>query len=271
MAIVPSYVSSSLLLMMMMLMVTWRASSAGPVRASNVERCQGCPSLFRNLLGNIRELLKSEDLRFGITSSSVVVSSKSNTLLACTPTPTQNTNCLIQRNSSFSETECMRNIMRDLDHYAAAIRSYLKAPIRSSEREEKLLSPTVEMIQDLRKCCSQSEEEDSSSQVLVLVFTLVSPLQGEGTHFKSMKQAVILLWLLPGQRCQPVGQQLLQQQAEDVEDDEGLLHPGHHHQQSRGLHRLRRAQEVSCVQTTIPDRPLPSLSNQVKCHTASDR
>ncbi|XP_029699631.1 interleukin-12 subunit alpha isoform X2 [Takifugu rubripes] len=164
MAIVPSYVSSSLLLMMMMLMVTWRASSAGPVRASNVERCQGCPSLFRNLLGNIRELLKSEDLRFGITSSSVVVSSKSNTLLACTPTPTQNTNCLIQRNSSFSETECMRNIMRDLDHYAAAIRSYLKAPIRSSEREEKLLSPTVEMIQDLRKCCSQSEEEDSSSQ-----------------------------------------------------------------------------------------------------------
>lgn len=41
--------------------------------------------------------------------------------------------------------------MKDLDHYAAAIRSYLKAPLRSSEREEKLLSPTVEMIQDLRK------------------------------------------------------------------------------------------------------------------------
>lgn len=49
------------------------------------------------------------------------------------------------------QTECMRNIMKDLDHYAAAIRSYLKAPLRSSEREEKLLSPTVEMIQDLRK------------------------------------------------------------------------------------------------------------------------
>lgn len=52
-------VSSSLLLLLMLLVVTWRASSAGPLRASNVERCQGCAPLFRNLLGNVRELLKS--------------------------------------------------------------------------------------------------------------------------------------------------------------------------------------------------------------------
>lgn len=186
------------------------------------------------------------------------------------------------------QTECVRNIMKDLDHYAAAIRSYLKAPLRSSEREEKLLSPTVEMIQDLRKvrvliCAWErktervriQERERKSWEITLwchltkssLVCTVLLPVRGRllltgtgfgfhsgvsssgrgGADFKSMKQAVMLLWLLPGQRCQPVGQQLLQQQAEDVQDDEGLLHPHHHHQQSCGLHRLGRAQEVSRV------------------------
>lgn len=41
--------------------------------------------------------------------------------------------------------------MKDLDHYAATIRSYLKAPLRYFEREERLLRPTLEMIQDVRK------------------------------------------------------------------------------------------------------------------------
>lgn len=45
----------------------------------------------------------------------------------------------------------MRNIMKDLDHYAAAFQSYLKSPLRSPDQEVALLSPTVKMIQDLRK------------------------------------------------------------------------------------------------------------------------
>lgn len=111
-------VSSSLLLVL--LMVTWRASTGAPLSAPAVERCQQCSSLFRNLLTNIEELQKSvsaffptffllsmlhrihpgvafmptfslwqKDLCFGITSSRVLVSSKSDTLLSCTPALTQ--------------------------------------------------------------------------------------------------------------------------------------------------------------------------------------
>lgn len=83
-----------------------------------------------------------EDLCFGIPSSRVVVSSKSDTVLACTPTQSQvsfddarhativpdvfqmpalcvkmcfiqqNTNCLIQRNSSFNEVCSLTNILK---------------------------------------------------------------------------------------------------------------------------------------------------------------
>lgn len=85
--------------------------------------------------------------------------------------------------------------------------------------------------------------------------------------------ALIPLWFPPGGCCPDVGQWHLQQQAGDVQDVEGLLRPDHHHQQSRGLHLLRRAQEVIDGQglTTFPDHPLPSLSNQVQSNTASER
>uniref|UniRef100_H3C7F9 Interleukin-12 subunit alpha n=1 Tax=Tetraodon nigroviridis TaxID=99883 RepID=H3C7F9_TETNG len=161
MASVASCVSSSLLLVL--LMVTWRASTGAPLSAPSAERCQRGSELFRNLLKNIEKLQENEVLCHGITSRKVLVSSKSDTLLACTPALTQNTNCQIQRNSSFNETECMKNIMMDLDHYAAAFQSYLKAPLRIPEQEVALL-PTVEMIQSLREeSCSLPEEEGHSS------------------------------------------------------------------------------------------------------------
>lgn len=51
------------------------------------------------------------------------------------------------------QVECLRNIMRDLSHYAAAFRSYIKSPLRLPEQEVALLSPTLEMIQNLREVC----------------------------------------------------------------------------------------------------------------------
>lgn len=41
--------------------------------------------------------------------------------------------------------------MKDLGHYAAVFQSYLGAKLRSRETEVALLSPTVKMIQGLRK------------------------------------------------------------------------------------------------------------------------
>lgn len=44
--------------------------------------------------------------------------------------------------------------MKDLAHYSAAFQSYLNSPLRSPEQEVALLSPTLEIIQNLRKVCS---------------------------------------------------------------------------------------------------------------------
>lgn len=47
----------------------------------------------------------------------------------------------------------MKNIMKDLDHYAAAFQSYQEAPLRNRQGEVALLSKTVKMIQNLREVC----------------------------------------------------------------------------------------------------------------------
>lgn len=88
------------------------------------------------------------------------------------------------------------------------------------------------------------------------------------THWKRCCNPSVwfVLFFFSGGDCPDVGQWHLQQQAGDVQDVEGVLHPDHHHQQSRGLHLLRRAQKVIDGQdlTTFPDCSLPSLSNQVQ-------
>uniref|UniRef100_A0A3Q3WNX0 Interleukin-12 subunit alpha n=1 Tax=Mola mola TaxID=94237 RepID=A0A3Q3WNX0_MOLML len=108
-------------------------------------------------------LLLSGVLCFGITSTSMVVRSKSDTVRACAPTLTQNSSCMMQRNSSFSESECLRNIRKDLVHYSAAIKSYLDFPLRMEE-ERPLLSPTLATLQSLRENCSLVPNEEDSSE-----------------------------------------------------------------------------------------------------------
>lgn len=175
------------------------------------------------------------------------------------------------------QTECMKNIMTDLNHYAAAFQSYLKAPLRNPDREAALLSPAVEMIQSLRKvrvfmCAWVSQrggvmiwdrkwENILGNNILVspdqsfLGFYRAAPCQRKGKPplrygflgillLLTERGAIIPPCFLPGGCCPDVGQWHLQQQAGDVPDVEGLLHPDHHHQQSPGLHLLRRPQEV---------------------------
>ncbi|XP_054461623.1 interleukin-12 subunit alpha [Anoplopoma fimbria] len=145
------------------LLLTLRTSTAHPVPSA--EKCGDCPLLFRNLLLNTKELLSSDVLCFGIASDRMVVRSQDDTVLACVPTLTQNSSCMMQRNSSFSESECLRNIRKDLAYYAAAIQSYLKFPLRSRVEEVALLSPTLGMIQSLRESCSlMVNGEDFSSE-----------------------------------------------------------------------------------------------------------
>lgn len=51
--------------------------------------------------------------------------------------------------------------MKDLAHYTAAFQSYLNSPLRSPEQEDALLSPTLGIIQSLRKVCRKAKKEMS--------------------------------------------------------------------------------------------------------------
>ncbi|XP_039987504.1 interleukin-12 subunit alpha [Xiphias gladius] len=149
---------------LLLLTLSGRTSTGLPVTALGAERCARCSLLFRSLLLNITELLNGNVLCFGIISDEVVVRSKAETLLACAPVLNQNSGCRMQRNSTFSESECLRNIMEDLAYYDAAIKSYLKSPLRSHEEESALLNPTLEIIKSLKNCSLMPTGENDSSE-----------------------------------------------------------------------------------------------------------
>ncbi|XP_076591351.1 interleukin-12 subunit alpha [Chaetodon auriga] len=162
MAIFNFYFASCVLL----LTLSWRTSTAAPVSTLSAERCEHCSLLFKSLLLNVTELLNSDVLCFGIASDKVALRGSAETVAACAPILTQNSGCMMQTKSSFSESECLKNIMEDLAHYAAAFQSYLNSTLRSPEEEVALLSPTLGIIQSLRKNCSlmPNGENDSSEK-----------------------------------------------------------------------------------------------------------
>ncbi|KAM6932176.1 interleukin-12 subunit alpha [Lycodopsis pacificus] len=151
---------------LLLLTLSCRTSTGLPVRTRSTEKCGDCPLLFKNLLLKTTELLSSDVLCYGIDADRMMVS-QAETVLACAPTLTQDSSCLMQRNSSFSESECLRNIRKDLAYYAAALQSYIESPLRSPKEEVALLSPTLEIIQSLGESCSLmlNAENDSSEEV----------------------------------------------------------------------------------------------------------
>uniref|UniRef100_A0A3B3DEU7 Interleukin-12 subunit alpha n=1 Tax=Oryzias melastigma TaxID=30732 RepID=A0A3B3DEU7_ORYME len=129
---------------------SWRTSTAVPVRAPGAGRDQQCAALFKDLLFSTRGNF-IEDLCHGMIPFSDVTLRSAETVYACAPNPTENSNCWMQRNSSFSESECMRNIMKDLAFYDAAMQSYLKSDLSRPEIEIPPLRHTLTIIQELRR------------------------------------------------------------------------------------------------------------------------
>ncbi|XP_068173622.1 interleukin-12 subunit alpha [Antennarius striatus] len=149
--------------LLLLLTLNWRTSSGIPVRTLSSENDQSCASLYKSLLLNVEKLLKNDVFCFGITSTNAVLS-KTETALSCAPPVTQESGCVVRVNSSFNERECLRNIMKDLAHYAAAFQSYLRSPLRSPEEEAALLNPTLGVIQSVRKNCSLMQNGEDSSE-----------------------------------------------------------------------------------------------------------
>ncbi|KAK2912436.1 interleukin-12 subunit alpha [Channa argus] len=148
---------------LMLLALSWRASTGAPVSPSpSPESCTQSSHRYKDLLLKITELLNnSTELCYGIASEAVAIRNQ-DTLLACAPT--QTSGCVNQRQSSFSESECLMNIMKDLAYYEATITSYLESPLRDQVREVTLLMPTQETIKSLRTNCSLNGENGENSK-----------------------------------------------------------------------------------------------------------
>uniref|UniRef100_A0A3B3HYG0 Interleukin-12 subunit alpha n=1 Tax=Oryzias latipes TaxID=8090 RepID=A0A3B3HYG0_ORYLA len=141
---------------------SWRTSSAVPVRAPGAGSFQQCGALFKDLLNSTRGNF-IDDLCHGMIPFSDVTLRSAETIYACAPNPTESSSCSVQRNSSFSESECMRNIMKDLAYYDAAMQSYLKSDLSRPEIEIPPLNHTLTIIQNLRRDCSLTANGEINS------------------------------------------------------------------------------------------------------------
>ncbi|XP_033488139.1 interleukin-12 subunit alpha [Epinephelus lanceolatus] len=137
----------------LLLILSWRTSTGLPVPSLSTEKCEECSSLFKSLQLDIKGLLNSS-VCHGIPTADMEMTSTAETVQACAPALTQNPGCNAPRSSSFSESECLRNIMKDLAHYTAVIESYRNSTIRDPEGEAALLNTTLGIIHSLRKNCS---------------------------------------------------------------------------------------------------------------------
>ncbi|XP_050921369.1 interleukin-12 subunit alpha [Lates calcarifer] len=143
---------------LLLLTLSWRTSTGVPLHTPDAEKCAQCSEHFKTLLQNIKGLLNN------VRSDKVVIGSTAETSLACAPTLTQTSGCMMQRNSSFSESECLRNIMKDLVFYEAAIKSYIKSPLRSPQEEVPPLEQILEIIGSLKKCSLMLNGESNTSE-----------------------------------------------------------------------------------------------------------
>uniref|UniRef100_A0A3P9ATR7 Interleukin-12 subunit alpha n=1 Tax=Maylandia zebra TaxID=106582 RepID=A0A3P9ATR7_9CICH len=137
----------------LLLSLSWRTSEALPVPAPSPGTGGQCADFYKMLLLNISKALDSIYLSDGIQSEKIEMRNTGETVLACAPTLTQNLGCVTQRNSSFSETECLKNIKKDLLYYHEAIASYLTGPLKNGPEEIRLLSPIVEITKNLTEVC----------------------------------------------------------------------------------------------------------------------
>uniref|UniRef100_A0A3Q2QTV6 Interleukin-12 subunit alpha n=1 Tax=Fundulus heteroclitus TaxID=8078 RepID=A0A3Q2QTV6_FUNHE len=126
------------LLLLQLLALNWRTSVALPLPGSADKSAQ-CASLFKNLLLNIKDLLKS-----------VMTVRSPETVQACAPTSPQVSHVFCLWFLPW-QSECVMNIMKDLAYYDAALESYLESPLHMPEKEVPLLRPTLGIIQNLRK------------------------------------------------------------------------------------------------------------------------
>ncbi|KAK9962809.1 hypothetical protein ABG768_008161 [Culter alburnus] len=117
----------------------------------NTQQCP-CTSAARSLLSSLSHIMEKEgkmkhqDLfaGFNCTDLEARMIPHTQTASVCQPIATDNTSCSDRRDSSFSATECLRNIRGDLHYYDLLLNSY--------EPSVSNLSPVMTATKDLMHC-----------------------------------------------------------------------------------------------------------------------
>uniref|UniRef100_A0A8C6L1V3 Interleukin-12 subunit alpha n=1 Tax=Nothobranchius furzeri TaxID=105023 RepID=A0A8C6L1V3_NOTFU len=147
----------------LMLTLNWRTSTGLPLPSPSTNEDVFCTSLFKTLLTSITDLLKTVSnhcffyfilFSFILFTPSVFCSRRS-----CVT----NSSCMMPSDLSFSESDCRRNIMKDLAYYGAAIHSYLQSPLHMPEKEAPPLNSILRVIQTLRTSCSSTANRGTDS------------------------------------------------------------------------------------------------------------
>ncbi|XP_065136263.1 interleukin-12 subunit alpha [Paramisgurnus dabryanus] len=89
---------------------------------------------------------------FNCTELAIQMNPFTQTGVVCQPITSPNVSCVNQRNSTFSETECLRNIRDDLCYYNDLLNSYMK----DVQQAKNDLNPVVNTTKDLMTCLQQS-------------------------------------------------------------------------------------------------------------------
>nr|XP_055051744.1 interleukin-12 subunit alpha isoform X2 [Misgurnus anguillicaudatus] len=136
---------------------------------SNIHKCTDCSKLARSLLTNLSHVMdkgqkKHDNLfaGFNCTELAIQMNEFTQTGVVCQPNTSPNVSCVNQRNSTFSETECLRNIRDDLCYYNDLLNSYMK----NVKQAEKDLNPVVNTSKDLVTCLQQSCHHVSAERSL---------------------------------------------------------------------------------------------------------
>ncbi|XP_016358780.1 interleukin-12 subunit alpha [Sinocyclocheilus anshuiensis] len=124
----------------------------------NTQQCE-CSAAARSLLSSLSHIMQKEgkmehrDLFAGFNCTDLEAQMIPHTLTAsvCQPSGSaHNASCSSHRRSSFSETECLRNIRADLSYYDVMLSSY-----RPSETD---LSPVKTATKGLMNCLNENCE-----------------------------------------------------------------------------------------------------------------
>ncbi|XP_055051744.2 interleukin-12 subunit alpha [Misgurnus anguillicaudatus] len=136
---------------------------------SNIHKCTDCSKLARSLLTNLSHVMDkgpkdNENLfaGFNCTELAIQMNEFTQTGVVCQPNTSPKVSCVNQRNSTFSETECLRNIRDDLCYYNDLLNSYMK----NVKQAEKDLNPVVNTSKDLVTCLQQSYPHVSAERTL---------------------------------------------------------------------------------------------------------